>query len=56
MKYPLFKGDMGDFILKVKSSYVAEEEKKINDDAIINLKQYEYENKKYYVNKIKLYK
>ena len=43
MKCPWFKGDIGDFILKVKSSYL--EEKEINGEATINLKHYEYENK-----------
>ncbi len=56
MKCPWFKGDIGNFILKVKSSYL-EEEKEINGEAAINLRQYQYENiKGYYVNKIELYK
>ena len=51
VKCPWFKGDIGDFILKVKSSYL--EEKEINAEATINLKQYVYEDKNgYYVNKI----
>ena len=54
MKCPWFKGDIGNFILKVKSSYL-EEEKEINGEATINLKHYEYENKiGYYVNKIEI--
>ena len=53
VKCPWFKGDTGDFILKVKSSYF--EEKEINGEATINLKHYEYENKNgYYVNKINI--
>jgi len=53
VKCPWFKGDTGDFILKVKSSYF--EEKEIDGEATINLKHYEYENKNgYYVNKIEL--
>ena len=53
VKCPWFKGDTGDFILKVKSSYF--EEKEINGEATINLKQYVYEDiNGYYVNKIEL--
>ena len=51
MKCPWFKGN-GNHVLKVKSKYL-QEGQKINGEATINLKQYEYENKKgYYVNKI----
>ncbi len=54
VKCPWFSGDIGNFILKVKSSYL-EEEKEINGEATINLKHYEYEDKNgYYVNKIEL--
>ena len=51
MKCPWFKGK-GGYVLKVKSRYL-QEEQKINGEAVISLKQYEYENKKgYYVDKI----
>jgi Holliday junction resolvase RusA-like endonuclease len=51
MRCPWFKGK-DNYVLKVKSKYLTEEQK-INGGAVINLKQYEYENKKgYYANKI----
>ena len=51
IKCPWFKGK-DNYVLKVKSKYLTVEQK-INGETMINLKQYEYENKKgYYVNKI----
>jgi hypothetical protein len=51
MRCPWFKGK-DNYVLKVRSKYLTEGQK-INGETMINLKQYEYENKKgYYVNKI----
>lgn len=51
VKCPWFKGK-DNHVLKVKSRYLTEQQK-INGEAEINLKEYEYENiKGYYIDKI----
>ena len=52
ISFPWFLGKENNYLLRIKKRYLKDDEK-ISGEATINLKLYEYQNKKgYYINKI----